>query len=64
MGSRKERARELLQDKQLEETKHYSKGVAATVISIASAVICILAVIGAILLRDYFSAENIEKIKD
>ena len=64
MGSRKERARKLLQDKPLEETKHYSKGVAATVISIASAVICVLAVIGAILLRDYFSAENIEKIKD
>ena len=37
MGSRKERAKELLKDKQLEETKHYSKGVAATVISIASA---------------------------
>jgi uncharacterized membrane protein YdjX (TVP38/TMEM64 family) len=64
MGSRKERAKELLKDKQLEETKHYSKGVAATVISIASAVICILAVIGAIILKDYFSAENIEKIKE
>ena len=58
------RARQLLEDKPIEETKHYSKRYAATVISIASAVICILAVIGAILLRDYFSAENIEKLKD
>ena len=63
MGKRKERAKQLLQDKHFEETKHYSKRTAATVISIASAVICILAVIGAILLRDYFSAENIDKLQ-
>ncbi len=63
MGKKKERARQLLQDTQLQETKHYSKRYAATVISIVSAIICILAVIGAIVLNDYFSAENLEKIR-
>ncbi len=64
MGKRKEKAKKLLADKHLEETKHYSKRTAATVISIASAVICILAVIGAILLRDYFSAENLDRLQN
>lgn len=63
MGKKKDHARQLLQDTQLQETKHYSKRYAATVISIVSAVICILAVIGAIVLNDYFSAENLEKIR-
>ena len=63
MGKRKEKAKRLLADKHFEETKHYSKRTAATVISIASAVICILAIIGAILLRDYFSAENLDKLQ-
>ena len=63
MGNRREKAKKLLADKHFEETKHYSKRTAATVISIASAVICILAVIGAILLRDHFSAENLDKIQ-
>ena len=63
MGKRKERAKQLLQDKQFEQTERYSKRYAATVISVASAVICILAVIGAILLKDYFSAENLDKIQ-
>ena len=64
MGKKKERAKQLLQDTQLQETEHYSKRYAATVISIASAVICILAIIGGILLKDYFSAENLEKIRE
>ncbi|MBE6593466.1 MAG: TVP38/TMEM64 family protein [Ruminococcaceae bacterium] len=63
MGKRKERAKQLLKDKQFEQTEHYSKRYAATVISIASAVICILAVVGAILLKDYFSAENLDKLQ-
>ncbi len=67
MGNRGQRAKKLisdkLSDKKFEETKHYSKRYAATVISIASAVICVLAVIGAFLLRDYFSAENLENLK-
>ncbi len=64
MGKRKERAKQLLSDKQFEETKHYSKRYAATVISIASTLICVLAIVGAIIFRDYFSPENIGKIKD
>lgn len=63
MGKKVERAKELLADKQFEETQHYSKRYAATVISIASAVICVLAVIGAFLLKDYFSTENIERMR-
>lgn len=67
MGKRSQRAKALIADKladtAFEETKHYSKGYAAMVISIASAVICIGALIGAILLKDYFSAENIDKLK-
>ena len=63
MGKRKERAKQLLQDKQLQETEHYSKRYAATVISIASAVICVLALLGAILLKDYFSPENLDKMQ-
>ncbi len=64
MGKRREKVKQMLSDKQFEETKHYSKRYAATVISIVSAVLCILAVIGAILLRDYFSTENIGKLQD
>ena len=45
------------------QTGQYSKRYAATVISIASAVICVLAIIGGILLKDYFSTENIENIR-
>jgi uncharacterized membrane protein YdjX (TVP38/TMEM64 family) len=63
MGKRKEKAKKLLADKHFEETKHYSKRTAATVISVASAVICILALIGAIILRDHFSAENLDKLQ-
>ena len=63
MGKRAEKAKELLSDKHFEETPHYSKRYAATVLSIASAVICILAVVGAFLFRDYFSAENLEKLQ-
>ena len=55
MGKRKEKAKELFRDKQFEETKTYSKRYAATVLSIASAVICILAVVGIIVFRKYFS---------
>ena len=63
MGKKAQRAKELLSDKRFEETKQYSKRYAATVISIASAVICALAVVGAIILKDYFSAENLDKLQ-
>lgn len=68
MGKRSQKARQMisdkLSDKKFEETKHYSKRYAATVIAITSAVICILALVGAFLLRDYFSAENLDRFKD
>ena len=67
MGKRGQRAKQLLSDKlsdkKFEETEHYSKRYAATVISMASAVICVLALVGAFLLRDYFSAENLEVLQ-
>ena len=58
MGKRTKKAKELLSDKHFEEAPHYSKRYAATVLSIASAVICVLALVGAFLFRDYFSAEG------
>ena len=63
MGKRADRARALLADKHFEDTRRYSRRYAATVISVASAVICVLAVAGAILLKDYFSSENIERMR-
>ncbi len=63
MGKRQEKARAMLADKQFAETQHVSKQYAATVLSIVSAVICILAVIGAFLLKDYLTKENIERFK-
>ena len=62
MGKQR-KAKKLLADEHFEETKHYSKRYAATVISVASAVICVLALFGAILMKDYFSAENLDKIQ-
>ncbi len=64
MGKRAEKAKKLLSDKHFEEEKHYSKRYAATVISVASAVICVLAVIGAFLLKDYFSEGNLQRLQD
>lgn len=64
MGERRERAKQMLSDKQFEETKHYSKRYAATVLSIVSIVLLVATVIGAILLREYiddleaFAKEN------
>ena len=64
MGKRAEKAKQMLSDKHFEEEKHYSKRYAATVISVASAVICVLAVVGAFLLKDYFSEENLQRLQD
>lgn len=64
MGKRREKAKQLLRDKQFKEAKHYSKRYAATVISVVSAAICILAVVGAILLSDYLTGENLGKLQD
>lgn len=65
MGKRKDKAREMLSDRQFEETKHYSKRYAATVLSIISAVFVVVAIVGAVLLYEYiddlevFAKDNI-----
>ena len=65
MRERKEKAKRMLSDKQFEETKHYSKKYAATVLSIISAVLLVATIVGAVLLREYiddlvaFAKENI-----
>lgn len=65
MSERKERAKKMLSDKQFEETEHYSKKYAATVLSIISVVLVIVTVIGAVLLYEYiddleaFAKDNI-----
>lgn len=51
------------ESKSEEQPKKYSKRYAATVISVASIVLCVLTVIGAILMRDYFSSENLDNLK-
>lgn len=53
MGNRREKAKKMLSDKQFEETKHYSKKYAATVLSIISIVLVILTIVGGILLYEY-----------
>ena len=59
VGKRKERVKELFHDKELGEVKHYSKGYAATVLSVVSAVSCILAILGFIILKREFSDTNV-----
>ena len=65
MSKRKEKAKQMLSDKSFEETKHYSKKYAATVLSIISAVLLVATVVGAVLLYEYiddleaFAKENI-----
>ncbi len=67
MGKRKEqakeRAKEMLSDKQFDETQHVSKRYAATVLSVVSVLICVLALVGAWLLKDYLTEENIERFR-
>lgn len=65
MGKNREKAKQMLSDKNFEETKHYSKRYAATALSIFSAVLLLVTVVGAILLYEYiddleaFAKENI-----
>ena len=65
MSERKEKAKKMLSDKPFEETKHYSKKYAATVLSIISAVLLVATIVGAVLLYEYiddleaFAKENI-----
>lgn len=46
------------------EKKQYSKRYAATVISIASVIICILTVLGIILFKDHLTSENMLLMRD
>ncbi len=55
MGKTKERTKKLFKDKELGETKHYSKKVSAIVLGAFSVLSCVLAVIGVIWLKINFS---------
>ena len=65
MSEKKGKAKSMLSDRQFEETKHYSKKYAATVLSVISVVLAVLTVVLAILLYEYiddleaFAQENI-----
>ncbi|MBO5415814.1 MAG: TVP38/TMEM64 family protein [Clostridia bacterium] len=55
MGKARERTKKLFKDKELGETKHYSKKVSAIVLSTFSVLSCILAIWGFIWLKTNFS---------
>ena len=63
MGDKKEKVKRLLEDKRLKQAAHYSKRYAAIVLSVSSAVLCVLAVIGIMLVGRYFSKENYEQLR-
>ena len=48
---------------QPENSPTYSKRYAATVLSIVSVLLCVLAAVGAILFRDYFSMDNLDRLQ-
>lgn len=53
MRDKKDKSKNMLSDANFEETKHYSKRYAATVLSVISIVFAIVAVVGGILLHKY-----------
>lgn len=55
MANGKHKAKNLFKDKELGETKHYSKRVAAVVLGAFSVLSCVLAVIGVLFLKSSFS---------
>ena len=59
MGRKKERIRELLQDKELEDRGHYSKGRAAVAISVISVITGILTVAIFLFLKREFQETNV-----
>ena len=61
MGRKKEKIKHLFEDKQLSETKTYSKRFAATMISVVSAVLCALSIVGFLLIKYKFS--DVDTIK-
>ena len=56
---KREKIKRALQDTELAETKHYSKRVAATVLSVFSVLSCILAAIGVLYIRREFADPDI-----
>ncbi len=56
---KREKIKQALQDTELGETKHYSKKVAATVLSVFSILSCVLAAIGVLYIRREFSDPDI-----
>ena len=59
MGRRREKVKRLFEDKQLEQTRTYSKRYAATVLSVISVVFCVLSVAGVLFLKYYFSDTDV-----
>lgn len=55
MGKKRERVKKLFEDKHIETTKHYSKKYVAVVLSVISAVLCILTVVGIVIINAHFS---------
>ncbi len=61
MEKKKERVKELFQDKELPQQKHYSKGRAAAILSVVSVIACILSVGGFLWMRANFGEDNVLK---
>lgn len=55
MGDRRDKVKRLFEDKPKTQTQTYSKKYAATVLSVISAVLCVLSVLGFILIKMRFS---------
>lgn len=60
MGKKRERVKRLFEDKQLAETKTYSKRYAAVILSVIAVVLCVLSVVGFILLKKYFNTDALK----
>lgn len=61
MGKKKERVKKLFRDKELPDRGHYSKRRAAVILSVVSALTCILSVVGYLLIKVKFGDTNVLK---
>ena len=61
MDNKKEKIKHLFEDKELKETKTYSKKYAAVIISVISVVVCVLTVAGFLFVRYKFSDADLIK---
>ncbi len=55
MGNKREKVKHLFEDKPIEQTKTYSKRYATAILSVISAVLCILSIAGFIFIRTRFA---------